>query len=177
MEKVSNYHPVLVALHWLLAFMILGTLYFGSTVLAHVPNDDPHKLGMLQAHMSAGAAIFVMMLVRILTRRWTRHPPKATAKNAWLDRIAFVSHRLLYVAVMGQVMSGIGLAFEADLPAIVFGRQGVLPQDLWDFPLRYAHYGFSRLLMALIALHVAGALWRRFVVKDDVMTRMVRPAR
>jgi len=29
----------------------------------------------------------------------------------------------------------------------------------------------------LFALHFAGALWRRFVVRDDVVTRMVRPAR
>ena len=32
-------------------------------------------------------------------------------------------------------------------------------------------------LLVLFALHVVGALWHRFVVRDDVVTRMIRPAR
>ena len=32
-------------------------------------------------------------------------------------------------------------------------------------------------LLALILLHVVGAAWHRFVVKDDVLTRMIKPAR
>ncbi len=34
-----------------------------------------------------------------------------------------------------------------------------------------------QILVVLFALHFAGALWHRFVVRDDIMTRMVRPAR
>jgi cytochrome b561 len=33
------------------------------------------------------------------------------------------------------------------------------------------------ILVALFALHFAGALWHWLVVRDDVMTRMVRPAK
>jgi cytochrome b561 len=34
-----------------------------------------------------------------------------------------------------------------------------------------------QILLVLFALHFAGAFWRRLVVRDDVMTRMIRPAR
>ena len=33
-----------------------------------------------------------------------------------------------------------------------------------------------QILVVLFALHFAGALWHRLVVRDEVMTRMVRPA-
>ncbi len=34
-----------------------------------------------------------------------------------------------------------------------------------------------QILLALFALHFVGVLWHRFVVRDDVMTRIIRPAR
>ena len=37
----SRYQPVLVALHWLLALMIIGLLCLGFFVLANMPNTDP----------------------------------------------------------------------------------------------------------------------------------------
>jgi cytochrome b561 len=64
------------------------------------------------------------------------------------------------------------MALETRLPQIIFGHQGSLPTDFWAFPIRYAHYGFSRLLMALIALHIAGALYHTFILKDGLLRRM-----
>jgi cytochrome b561 len=67
--------------------------------------------------------------------------------------------------------SGLVMAVQADLPAIVFGGQGSLPPDFWAFTARTFHYVFSRLLMALIALHVAGALYHTFFLKDRLLRR------
>ena len=38
------------------------------------------------------------------------------------------------------------------------------------------HLMTRQILVVLVALHFAGALWHWLVVRDDVMTRMVRPA-
>lgn len=172
MDKVSRYHPSLVLLHWLLAFLIIGALFFGSAIMAHTSNADPAKIEMLQKHLGAGAAILVLMLVRLLVRRRTLHPASASAGNPSLDRLAWISHRLLYVAVLGQAGSGAIMALQTGLPDIVFGHHGALPADFWALPIRAVHYGFSRLLMALIALHVAGALYHTFVRKDGLLRRM-----
>lgn len=171
-KNVSRYHPLLVLLHWLLAFLITGALFFGAAVLAHTANANPAKIEMLQKHMGAGVAILVLMLVRLLVRSRTTHPASASAGNPWLDRVAWVSHRLLYVAVLGQAGSGVIMALQTRLPQIVYGHQGTLPADFWVFPIRYAHYGFSRLLIALIALHIVGALYHTFVVRDRLLRRM-----
>jgi cytochrome b561 len=40
------------------------------------------------------------------------------------------------------------------------------------YPARTVHYVFSRLLMALIALHVAGALYHTFILRDGLLRRM-----
>jgi hypothetical protein len=46
------------------------------------------------------------------------------------------------------------------------------PADFWAFPVRSVHYALSRLLMVLIALHLVGALYHTFILKDGLLRRM-----
>jgi len=64
------------------------------------------------------------------------------------------------------------MGLQAHWPDIVFFGHGALPQDFWAYPLRGVHYFFSRLLMALIALHIAGALYHTLVRRDRLLSRM-----
>ena len=54
---MTRYHPLLVALHWLAALLVIVALVFGSFRLTNIPNDDPEKLFALRAHMSIGIAV------------------------------------------------------------------------------------------------------------------------
>jgi len=54
MPEVSRYHPMLVALHWLLAFLIIAALALGALIMAKLPNSDPMKLEALRSHMFGG---------------------------------------------------------------------------------------------------------------------------
>jgi cytochrome b561 len=172
MARVSRYHPVLVVLHWLLALLIIAALTLGAMVMVKIPNTDPMKIEALRSHMSGGILILVLMLVRLFVRTRTAHPQAATTGNRSLDRLAWLSHRLFYVAVLGMAGSGLFMAFQTDLPAVVFTGHGTLPKDFWAYPVRAVHYAFSRLLMALIALHAVGALYHTFVLKDGLLRRM-----
>ena len=172
MERVSRYQPLLVALHWLMAILVSIALAGGALVLVKIPNADPAKIEALRQHMAGGILLLTLMLVRWVVRARTARPMRASAGNPVLDRIAWLSHRLLYLLVLGQAGSGIYLALDARLPEIVLGGHGALPADFWVFPARSVHYVISRLLMALIALHVAGALYHTFVLRDGLLRRM-----
>jgi cytochrome b561 len=122
--------------------------------------------------MTGGGLILVLMLLRLVARLRTAHPEAATTGRSSLDRIAWLSHRLLYVLVLGQAGSGLFMAVQTGLPDIVFGGHGALPIDFWVFPVRTVHYVISRLLMALIALHVTAALYHALVLRDGLLRRM-----
>src|SRR5262249_15070077 len=173
MTKVTRYHPALVALHWLLAVLVIAALALGALDMAKLSNSDPHKLEALRAHMSGGTLILLLMLARLFLRRGPGHPPPATAGPPLLDRAAGLSHRLFYVAVIGMAAGGLVMALQTRLPWVVFRGEGSLPADFWAFPVRYVHYGFSRLLMALIALHVTGALYHALILRDGLLKRML----
>jgi cytochrome b561 len=65
------------------------------------------------------------------------------------------------------------MALQTGLPSIVFAGEGTLPADFWAYPIRSVHYLFSRLLMALIALHIAGALYHTLILRDGLLRRML----
>jgi cytochrome b561 len=173
MTQVSRYHPLLVALHWVLAVLIIAALALGALVMVKIPNTDPMKIEALRSHMAGGSVILLLMLIRLFVRARTTHPAAASTGTPALDRLAFVSHRMFYGAVLVTAGSGIVMALQTGLPAIVFAGDGVLPADFWVFPVRTVHYVASRVLMTLIALHVAGALYHTLILKDGLLRRMV----
>jgi cytochrome b561 len=170
--RVERYHPALVALHWALAALIIFDLGIASLVLVHIPNDAPMKIEGLRSHMIGGLLILTFMLVRLAVRTRTAKPAEAPTGSTLLDWVAWWSHRLLYVTVFGMVASGLIVALQAQVPDVVFFGRGQLPADFWIFPLRSVHYVLSRLLMALIALHICGALYHVIVRRDRLFRRM-----
>jgi cytochrome b561 len=171
MTFVSRYHPLLVALHWILAMLIIAALALGALVMVKIPNTDPMKLEALRSHMIGGSLILVLMLGRLVVRLRTEYPAPPSAGHALLDRLAWASHRMLYVALFGQALSGLVMALQTGLPGIVFGG-GTLPADFWVYPMRSVHYLFSRMLMALIVLHIIGALYHTLLLRDGLLRRM-----
>jgi len=171
MTLVSRYHPLLVALHWILAVLIVAALALGALVMVKIPNSDPMKIEALRSHMIGGSLILVLMLVRLVVRLRTEHPAQPSTGVRVLDRLAWVSHRMLYGAVLGLATSGLIMALQTGLPGILFGG-GTLPADFWVYPIRSVHYVISRVLMTVIALHIAGALYHTLLLRDGLLRRM-----
>ena len=172
MPHASRYHPMLVALHWMLALLIPTALALGTLVMAKIPTSDPMKIDALRGHMAGGILILTLMPVRLLIRFGTRRPAAASTGSPFFDGVAWASHRMLYIAVIGMAAVGLSLAFETGILGILIGESPQLPPDFWAYKLRWAHYLISRLLWALIALHVAGALYHVLLRKDGLLHRM-----
>jgi cytochrome b561 len=167
----KRYHTALVILHWLLALMILAMLIGGTFNMANVPNSDPEKLGTLRVHMTLGVSVGVLMLLRLILRLRTRHPPAATSGIAMADRLAKPAHWVLYALVFAMVGSGVALSVVSGLPDAVFG-DAPLPESFADYAPRAAHGLFATLLIAFIALHVLAALYHIVVRRDGLLARM-----
>ncbi len=170
---MKRYHPGLVALHWVLAFMIIMGLIMGGNVLSATPNETPEKILYLKIHMSMGIIILVLMLVRFVVRITTHKPPAADIGSPMLNRLGTLTHYLLYVVVILLAASGIATAGMAGLPEILFGGSGaVLPNSFDEFPPRIAHGVLALVLSLLLAGHVGASLYHQFVRKDGLFSRM-----
>lgn len=172
MSSGARYHPALVALHWPAAALILFSLAMGTLSLEKIPNSSPDKLFALRGHMVAGFAIFVLMLARLAVRLSTPRPPAVSTGHAFIDRLAPVAHHGLYGLVLLMAASGLALAVQAGLPAILFGAGGTLPESFSAFAPRAFHALLAKLLLALIGLHVLAALYHQFIRRDGLLRRM-----
>ncbi len=166
----SRYQPVLVALHWLLALMIIGLLCLGFFVLADMPNTDPKKLDILVWHMSGGMFVLVLMVLRLIIRRWSARPAMAATGSPLLDRMASMAHIGFYVIVFLMIATGwITGWFISD---VFQPNGGSLPASFSVFPSFRAHAALATLLAVLIAVHIVAALYHQFVLKDGLFRRM-----
>jgi cytochrome b561 len=166
MTPASRYHPLLVALHWLLAVLILAALAVGFLVLAAMPNAQPAKIAVLRWHMAGGMLILALMLVRFVVRL-------LTAKPAPANRLASIVHYGFYLLVVLMVGTGFATGLLAGLPEIVFAQSGApLPESFAAYPTFQAHFWLATLLAALVVLHVVAALYHQLVRRDGLLRRM-----
>jgi cytochrome b561 len=147
---MERYAKPVVALHWLLAALILGAWVAGQRVEG-MANTDAAKITALGWHMATGGTVLVLMALRLVLRLRTGAPPP-------VNRLAPVVHWLIYAAVFVMAGSGIAMSVANGLPGIVFGGTGTLPAT-FDGPARAIHGVTATLVAALFALHLAGVLW------------------
>jgi cytochrome b561 len=173
MKQVTRYHPLLVALHWLLAFLIIASLFAGFFLLEQMPNSDPQKIRVLLVHMVIGMGILALMVVRFVIRMLTSHPEPATTGYAFLDRLAPVTHYGFYVLVVLMVATGYATAILAGLNRIVFQHSGEpLPESFEAYPTFIAHGFIAFVLAGFVVLHVLAALYHQFVRRDRLFRRI-----
>ena len=171
MNSPKRYSPALVGLHWAIATLIFMALAAGF-FLKGLPNTAG-KIMPLGVHMAVGILILVLLAVRLVVRLSTPKPAPATTGNRALDVIGRLTHALLYIGAALMAIAGIGTAVQAGLFASVFQRSGAaLPEDFFVFPARYGHGYLALVLLGLIGLHVAAALYHQFIRKDNLLARM-----
>ncbi len=178
----ARYTPTAIALHWLLALLLLGMFVVGL-YMTSLP-FSPQRLKLYNWHKWAGIVILTLSFLRLLWRLSHRPPalPDAVlaAMPAWQRLAHHATHGALYLLFFAIPLLGWAYSSAAGFPIVVFG---VLP--LPDFmPVDKAlaeaikpwHAYAAYALAALVVLHVAAALKHQFVDRDSLLTRML-PAR
>jgi cytochrome b561 len=170
----TKYDPAAKALHWLVALLV--AVQFG--IAWGMPDIGPHtKLGrLINLHLTVGALIGLATLGRVSWRLRHSRPGASATEPRWLRAAARVSHATLYVLLLIVPLLGWaaasargwhvtlfpGLALPALLPR--GSQSGFLAGDV--------HIFVAYTLLALVALHIAAALYHRLILRDDVLARM-----
>lgn len=173
MSRPLRYHPLLVALHWALAVLIVAALAIGAFWLAPTPNSDPGKLVVLEFHMAGGMLILALMIIRLLMLGLTSRPMPAKMGRPLPDRLAPIVHYGFYVLVVLMAATGLSTSILAGLNRSVFQRTGeALPSSFAAYPTFIAHSYLAAVLAAFIVLHLLAVLYHQFVRKDRLLKRM-----
>ena len=168
-------------LHWLTALLILTAILLGL-IANQLPADAAAialKTQLFSLHKTLGVAAFLVALARILWALGQTHPAPLHPNRRVEITLAAAVHWMLYISMLAVPLTGwvhhaalSGFApilwpFGQDLPfvaksettAAIFGT---------------AHWVFTKLLVASILLHIAGALKHHFIDRDATLLRMMR---
>jgi cytochrome b561 len=175
--SAARWHPASIALHWLLALMILGSLSVGL-YMTSLP-FSPLRLQLYNWHKWAGVTILALSALRLLWRLTHRAPAEAPMPH--LQRqVAHAAHGALYLLFFAVPLAGWAYSSAAGFPVVLFG---VLPLPDFVGPdrelseaLKPLHRWLAYGLAAVVVLHVAGALKHHFIDRDGLLLRMM-PAR
>ena len=152
--------------------LVIAALFFATFVMAPRPNADPAKLFMLAKHMAAGLVVLLLTLVRLGVRPRTRRPAPVLSGISLADRIVPHVHRVFDALLLAVTGSGIALALAGHLPAAVLGSRGALPATFATLPAHALHVFVARVLAGVVALHVVGAFYHQFILRDGLFGRM-----
>ncbi|MEN3290763.1 MAG: hypothetical protein V7642_16 [Burkholderiales bacterium] len=173
MESEWHYRRPAVTLHWLLAILIVAQVALGIYMMS--VEDDPGSERYFILHMSTGIMIGTLVLLRVAWRL-THKParlPRSVAR--WEVRATHMVQWLLYACMLAMPVTGyLGASFSRE-GVVLFG----LPLSAWASSNKELseeffsiHMMIAVVLVALVGLHVLGALKHLLIDKDRVFQRM-----
>jgi cytochrome b561 len=173
MAKSARYDAVARSLHWLVVGLVVAQFVLGWTM------PDVHKdtrpIGLIAAHLLVGTALLATMACRVIWR-FGHRPPKDEL-SPLLRAVSSITHLALYALLIVVPLLG---WINASSRGWALTLLGILPLPGLSSPgsafghsMGGVHGIIAWVLFGVICLHVAAALFHRFVLRDSVMQRML----
>lgn len=174
MSSSSRYDPVAKSLHWLMAVLIIG-LWGVGLGMEELPKGDLRSQ-IIGLHKALGVVVLALVVVRLAWRATHSAPPLPATMPAWEQLGAKLGHLALYGLMIAIPAAGILMSQSAGRDVNVFGW--IVPtlveksDDLKEV-FGEAHETLAWLLAVVLVVHVVAALRHHFMLKDDVLSRML----
>lgn len=177
----ATYGSVSKAFHWLTALLILTAIPLG--ILANgapfaTGEEIAQKALLFSLHKTVGVTVFFTALARILWAITQKKPAGLHADNRLETFAAQAVHWLLYISMLMVPLSGwLHHAASVGFAPILWPFGQSLPMipksEAVSAFFSGGHFVFTKLLLASVVLHVAGALKHVVIDRDQTLRRML----
>src|SRR3954471_24067052 len=168
------YGAVARTLHWLVAGLLAAQFAVGWT-MPHIRKTTPQE-GLVEVHLSLGALLLFVVVARLVWRIM-RPTPLTTAMKPWERKLARGTHDLLYLLLLVIPILGWAASGYFGYTPHLFGMTALPPiangNMEWAHTSGDVHTFLGYVLLGVVGLHVAGALYHYFFLHDRVMQRML----
>ncbi len=181
--RSPRYNSVAIALHWVIALAILGMIGLGW-FMGDLANGHPLKEQLYQLHKSIGITILTLTLARIGWRVMNPPPPLPTGMADWETKLSHAVHIGFYGLMIAMPLTGwlyVSTAYQFDVATVLFGAVswpdlpfvGFLANEAGHGAVENIHSKLAWVAIALLALHVGGAVKHDILDDEGVLKRMI----
>jgi len=167
---MKQYSKRTAIMHWVIFLLVIAAFYFGHQL--DESKDGAQKLSMYPLHFLIGDLTLLLVLVRIYFRKKDGEPAPANA-NPLLNKLASATHGLLNISLIAVVISGMATAATSGVVEALKANDPALIPDFSTVGAKEYHELFIGLLFLLVVFHAAAALYHQFMVKDNLMHRIM----
>lgn len=169
-----RYTSTAIALHWLIAALILAAAAVGLYMVEL--KLSPWKLKLYSWHKWIGVTIWLLVVARTLWRL-THRPPQPPPMPAWQKAASTVTHILLYVLMLIIPITGWLFSSASGFPVVYFGvlqlPDLVSKNKALAELFQTCHAVLNYTMFALVGLHALAAVKHHLVDRDTVLHRML----
>ena len=168
---MEKYSKRIIIIHWLTLALLFAAWFLGETLDEARHGGAATTTGYL-VHSLVGATVLLFMLARLVFRSRDGVPP--AMGDTPMDKAAKGIHYLLYAVLFLLPATGVALVLGSDVGrALLAGDSALLPAKFEGIAALEVHEVLVTVLIALVAVHVLGALKHQFVMKDNIMGRIL----
>jgi cytochrome b561 len=171
-EETARYTGVAVALHWIIAVLLIGNIVLG---LGHDSFGKAATPWMMFFHKAVGITVLGLTLARLAWRLTHRPPAYHPVLKAWEKRLAGALHWLFYLMLIAIPLTGWMLSSSSARATNFWGLFDIPPLPVAPSAhdmLEDAHEILGKAMISLVLLHVAGALKHHLAGHRHLMGRM-----
>lgn len=176
-QQRAKYHVSMRLMHWTMAVLILGLIAVGW-YMTELPKEDAMRGTFYGLHKSFGVLVLGLVAVRLVLRLMIPVPPLPETIPVIVRQLSRGAHNLLYFFMVATPLSGYMMSNAFGHPVQFFGL--TLPKFFPDSKelggvAHNLHEILPYVMLALVLLHVLGALKHRFLEskENDVLRRML----
>ncbi|MCX8514613.1 MAG: cytochrome b [Burkholderiales bacterium] len=164
----NSYGSLTKFFHWTIAFLIIFMLFCGYLMTG---------LKWLNYHKLIGLTIFSLAVLRVIWTLINKQPKLPQSMPLYEKILAHTVQFLLYVFMLGMPLSGWAMASAFGQAPHVFGVQFSMPfiaiNPQLGIIFEQIHNTAAIALITVLGLHLVGALRHHFLIKDDVLKKML----
>lgn len=172
-ERITEpYSKRMVVIHWLTLALLVIAWYLGDT-LVDERNERSATLAGYLVHALVGGSVLMLTALRMVYRSVDRMPQLAS--NSLMNMMAIGIQHWLYLLLVLIPLTGFMTLLTSRVgEALATVNAKLLPEKFTGPSVIFnvSHDLLMTVLMVVVAIHVLGAAWHQFIMKDGLMRRM-----
>ncbi len=169
----QSYGSYTKSFHWIMGIIIIGIIIAGFIMTSLADSDQ--KWFIYAQHKAFGMIILVLIPLRLFWRLINPQPKLPKSTPPWQARAANLNILFLYLCMLLMPLSGFIMSSFGGHPISIFTLFTIPAFEKHQIAgiMHETHGWLAWGIATSVTLHVLGALYHHFILKDGVLKRMI----